>query len=108
MRTQNESAKAPEDLLNDLLGELRSLVVDAEKVIGGSAAEHSEAAVGALRARFAAAQERFAALYTNTRQKVVAGVKCTDEAIRENPYKALGIALGAGLLAGVLLGRRDK
>ncbi|MBL9200173.1 MAG: DUF883 family protein, partial [Opitutaceae bacterium] len=34
--------------------------------------------------------------------------KCTDSAIREHPYQALAIALGAGLLVGVLLGRRSR
>jgi ElaB/YqjD/DUF883 family membrane-anchored ribosome-binding protein len=93
---------------NDLLEDLRTLVADAEKMMGDSLTEHSADAMGALRARFDAAQERLGEFYAGARQKVVAGAKCTDEAIRANPYQALAIALGTGLLVGVLLGRRSK
>jgi ElaB/YqjD/DUF883 family membrane-anchored ribosome-binding protein len=75
---------------------------------GESLSEHSADAMSALRERFDAAQARLGEFYTVARKKVVAGAQCTDEAIRANPYQALAIALGAGLLAGVLLGRRSK
>ncbi len=105
MKNKNDSsAQTPSDLLEDL----RSLVADAEKMMGDSLSEHSADAIGALRARFETAQERLGEFYTGARQKVVAGAKCTDEAIRANPYQSLAIALGAGLLVGVLLGRRSK
>jgi len=42
------------------------------------------------------------------KKKVVAGAKYTDSTIRENPYRALAIAAGVGLLVGVLLGRRSQ
>ncbi len=77
-------------------------------MLGDSMTEHSEDAVSALRVRFDAAQERLGVLYAGTRQKVIAGAKCTDEAIRANPYQTMAIAAGAGLLVGVLLGRRSK
>ena len=93
---------------NDLLEDLRSLVADAEKMMGDSLSEHSADAISALRARFETAQERLGEFYSGARQRVVAGAKCTDEAIRANPYQSLAIALGAGLLVGVLLGRRSK
>ena len=93
---------------NDLLEDLRSLVADAEKMMGDSLSEHSADAISALRARFETAQERLGEFYSGARQRVVAGAKCTDEAIRANPYQSLAIALGAGLLVGVLLGRRTK
>jgi ElaB/YqjD/DUF883 family membrane-anchored ribosome-binding protein len=105
MKTKTDSpAQTPQDLLADL----RSLVAEAEKMIGDSLTEHSEDAVSALRARFDAAQERVAELYAGAKQKVTAGAKCTDEAIRANPYQALAIAAGVGLLIGVLVGRRTK
>ncbi len=105
MKNNTEAtAHSPEDLLNDL----RALVTEAEKMMGSSVTEHSSDAVGALRARFDAAQERLGELYAGARQKVVAGAKCTDAAIRANPYQALAIAAGVGLLVGVLVGRRTK
>lgn len=105
MKNKNDSTpQTPSDLLQDL----RTLVADAEKMMGDSLSEHSAEAMSALRVRFEAAQERLAEFYAGARQKVVAGAKCTDEAIRANPYQALAIALGAGLLVGVLLGRRSR
>ena len=60
----------------------------------------------ALRDRFESLRRRFTEVYAGAREKVVAGARYTDTAIRENPYQSLAIALGAGLLVGVLLGRR--
>ena len=39
------------------------------------------------------------------RQQIVAGSVATDKAMRRNPYSAVGLAFGAGLLLGVLLCR---
>lgn len=104
MKTKSESAQTPKELLNDL----HALVADAEKMMSASISEHTDDAVGALRARYEATQERLGELYAGARQKVAAGAKCTDEAIRENPYQSMAIALGVGLLVGVLLGRRSN
>jgi ElaB/YqjD/DUF883 family membrane-anchored ribosome-binding protein len=105
MKARNDStAQTPKELLNDL----HALVSEAEKMMGDSLTEHSEDAISALRTRFDAAQERVGELYAGARKKIVAGAKYTDETIRANPYQSLAIALGAGLLVGVLLGRRSK
>jgi ElaB/YqjD/DUF883 family membrane-anchored ribosome-binding protein len=105
MKNHNEStAQTPKELLNDL----HTLVAEAEKMMGDSISEHTADAVSALRDRFDAAHERLAELYSGARKKVIAGAQCTDQAIRENPYQALAIAAGVGVLVGVLLGRRSK
>ena len=105
MKHRNGSvAQKPEELLNDL----RSLVGEAEKLIGESAGEQSEELLTSLRERFAAAQERFSEVYDGARKKVIAGAKYTDETIRENPYQSLAVALGIGVLVGVLVGRRSR
>ena len=104
MKTNNESAQTPKELLNDL----QTLVAEAEKMMGDSLSEHTEDAVSALRSRFDAAHERLGELCATAKQKVVAGAKCTDQAIRANPYQSLAIAAGVGLLVGVLVGRRTK
>ena len=98
------AAQTPKDLLNDL----HALVADAEKMMGDSISEHTADAVGALRTRFDAAQERLGELCSNARTKVVAGAKYTDQTIRANPYQSLAIAAGVGLLVGVLLGRNSN
>jgi ElaB/YqjD/DUF883 family membrane-anchored ribosome-binding protein len=43
--------------------------------------------------------------YSQIQDKTVQGAKATDKAIRENPYIALGCALGAGVLLGIFLAR---
>ena len=104
MKNNKGSAQTPKELLS----ELQTLVAEAEKMMGESLSEHTEDAMNALRSRYDAAQERLGEMYEGARKKVVAGAKCTDEAIRANPYQALAIAAGVGLLVGVLLGRRSK
>lgn len=104
MKNNKTTAQTPKDLLNDL----QALVAEAEKMMGESISEHTADAVGALRVRYDAAAERMGELYEGARKRVVAGAKCTDEAIRENPYQSMAIAAGVGLLVGVLLGRRSK
>jgi ElaB/YqjD/DUF883 family membrane-anchored ribosome-binding protein len=105
MKTNNDtSAQTPKDLLN----ELQSLVFEAEKMMSASFSENSEEAMSALRTRFAAAQERLGVMYDGAKQRVVAGARCTDEAIRANPYQSLAIAAGVGVVVGVLLGRRNR
>ena len=105
MKNNNETAaQTPQDLLNDL----RTLVADAEKMMGDSLSEHTADAVGALRTRFNVAQERLGELCSTARTRVVAGAKYTDETIRANPYQSLAIAAGVGLLVGVLVGRNTS
>lgn len=96
------AAQTPKELLNHLY----ALVADAEKMVGESLSDHTQDAMSALRVRFETAQERLGELYDGARTKVAAGAKYTDETIRANPYQAIAIAAGVGLLVGVLLGRR--
>lgn len=103
MKNNQASSQTPQDLVQDL----QTLVAEAEKMIGGSPSENADA-LGALRLRYDAAQERLGELYASAKVRVVAGAKCTDAAIRANPYQSLAIAAGAGLLIGILLGRRSN
>jgi ElaB/YqjD/DUF883 family membrane-anchored ribosome-binding protein len=104
MKNNKDTVHTPKELLS----ELQSLVSEAETMMADSLTEHSSEALGNLRARFGAAQERMGELYDGAKKRVVAGAKCTDTAIRENPYQSMAIALGVGVLVGVLVGRRTK
>jgi len=94
----------PHELLNDL----KTLVADTELLVTSTVSERSAEALEALQARLAVAQERFMKIYSLSREKVVAGARCTDAAIRKNPYRSVALALGGGLLVGLLLGRRGR
>jgi ElaB/YqjD/DUF883 family membrane-anchored ribosome-binding protein len=100
--------KATTHTPKELLGELQALVGEAETMMADSVSEHTAEAIGKLKERFSAVQERFTDTYDRARKKVVAGAKNADSTIRENPYQSLAIALGVGVLLGVLVGRRGK
>ena len=44
-------------------------------------------------------------VYQRLQEQTVAAAKATDKAVRENPYQALGIAFGVGLLIGIVATR---
>lgn len=104
MKNNKDTTHTPKELLV----ELQALVAEAQTMMTDSVTETSSEVMESLRARFSAAQEKFADVYDGAKKRVVAGAKCTDTAIRENPYQALAIAAGVGLLVGVLVGRRSK
>jgi len=93
---------------SDLLEELRSLVTEAEKMMSDNLVTPTSEAVSALRERFRITQDRLADLYADTRRHVVAGAHYTDETIRAHPYPSIAIAIGAGALIGLLIGRRNR
>ncbi len=62
--------------------------------------------VGDARKRLAAALENGKELYGRVREKAVEGAKAADRTVRENPYQAIGIAVGVGALIGYLVARR--
>lgn len=105
MKTETDRGTQTPD---DVLHELRALVGEAEKILG-QAPERActcDSSLDALRDRLEAARDRATEAYEKGKQRVVAGAKRADETIRSNPYQSLAIALGVGLIAGVLVGRR--
>ncbi|HWA25263.1 MAG TPA: hypothetical protein VG734_06260 [Lacunisphaera sp.] len=104
MKNNKVATQTPQELLS----ELRALVVEAERMVAGSISEHTADAVSALRSRYHAAHERMGEIYDDTRKKVVAGAKQTDRVIRDNPYQTIAIAAGVALVLGLLLGRNRQ
>lgn len=85
--------------------DLGSLAEDARALMAATADVAGEK-VGEARKRLAAALERGKEFYGRVRDKAVEGVKATDQAVREHPYQAIGIAVGVGALIGYLVARR--
>ena len=104
MKKKNGTAESPEQLVT----QLRDLLSEAEQLVGGSAGEFVGEKAEAMRERLADAQERLQEIYQNTRDKVVAGAKSTDAAIRSHPYESLAVALGVGVLIGALVRRNHN
>jgi len=86
----------------DLTEEARNVGRQAKDI----ATEAAEDLSNRARSAKAAAMESAKAVYQMAQSKAIAGAKATDQAIRGNPYAALGVAFGAGLLLGFLIKRK--
>jgi ElaB/YqjD/DUF883 family membrane-anchored ribosome-binding protein len=82
------------------------LLEDAQALLAATAHVAEEKVVEA-RKRLTAAIEKGKETWNTVQEKAIAGAKATDQVIRDNPYKALGVALGVGVIIGYLLRRRD-
>lgn len=86
--------------------DLRTLVRDAEEMIKATAGDLSEKAQNA-RSRLSDAVQRAKATCHRLEEKTIAAAKATDKVIRDHPYESIGIALGVGMLIGILAARRN-
>jgi ElaB/YqjD/DUF883 family membrane-anchored ribosome-binding protein len=82
----------------NLMDDLQAVIADAEELLRATA-DQGGARVDEVRARteetLRAARERLQGVGRNL-----------DEQVRENPWTAVGVAAGVGLLIGILLGRK--
>ena len=85
--------------------DMATLAEDARALMAATADVAGEK-VGEARKRLAAALERGKEMYGRVREKAVEGAKAADEAVRQHPYQAIGIAFGVGALIGYLASRR--
>jgi ElaB/YqjD/DUF883 family membrane-anchored ribosome-binding protein len=83
-----------------------NLMEDAQALLSATAHVAEEKVIEA-RQRLSAAIERGKEAWHTIQDKAIAGAKATDQVIRDNPYKALGVAFGVGAIIGYLLRRRD-
>lgn len=91
-----------------LMQDLRVVVSDAEELLratAGQAGEKMSAARERIQENLAAAKERLALAQESVVAKTKQAAKVTDEYVHENPWKAVGIAAGAGLIVGMLISR---
>lgn len=100
-RTESDIEQSTEKLLQDL----REVVRDGEELLKAGAEDLGERG-SAAREKLAAALEVARETQRRLQERAMAGAKATDQLIRANPYQAVGIAFGVGLLVGVLAGRR--
>ena len=92
-----------------LTADLKAVANDAEALLKATAGDASarmsgvrdrlEESVKATRARIAEMEDAVVA-------QTKAAAQATDQYVHENPWPSIGIAAAAGLLVGVLLGRR--
>jgi ElaB/YqjD/DUF883 family membrane-anchored ribosome-binding protein len=82
------------------------ILVDDTHALLAATAECGEESVKAARERISDALEQAKDTYVAVQKSTVRGAKAADKAIRANPYQALGIAFGVGVLLGWLYRRR--
>jgi len=91
-----------------LMQDLRVVVTDAEELLratAGQAGEKVAAARERIQETLAAAKVRLVVAEEAVVAKTKQAAKATDEYVHENPWKAVGIAAGAGLIVGMLISR---
>lgn len=90
----NSHIQAHNDEMNRLAEDASALMAATADIAGEKVAE--------ARTRLAARLENAKELAGRVRDKAVEGAKAADEAVRDNPYQAIGLAFGVGVLIGYL------
>ena len=84
--------------------DMGTLAEDARALMAATADVAGEK-VEQARKRLAAALDSAKEMAGRVRDKAIEGANAADETVRENPYQAIGIALGVGALIGYLVMR---
>jgi ElaB/YqjD/DUF883 family membrane-anchored ribosome-binding protein len=84
--------------MGTLAEDARALMAATADVAGDKVAD--------ARKRLAAALDSAKEIAALVRDKAVEGAQAADKTVRENPYQAIGIAVGVGALLGYLVARR--
>lgn len=101
METFFKNMTGEEGTKQRLVKDLITLVHDAEdlvKATGGDIAEKSKKEI-------MEALERVKASCQRLEEQAATTLRAADRAIRKHPYESMGIALGVGVVVGVLLNR---
>jgi ElaB/YqjD/DUF883 family membrane-anchored ribosome-binding protein len=105
-----ETVMKKKDFSTDrLMDDLRSVVSDAEELLKATAGQAGEK-VAAARARaeesVRVAKARIADVGYAAAERTREAAEATDEYVHQNPWAAVGVAAGVGLLLGVLIARK--
>jgi ElaB/YqjD/DUF883 family membrane-anchored ribosome-binding protein len=91
---------------NALRSDAQTLAQDARNLVDATA-QIADEKVTAARARVSDALERGKDLYASMQGTVAEKARAADRCVRENPYQSIAIAVGVGILVGILMNRRD-
>ncbi len=104
-----KAAETEEVTMGELMKDLRVVVADAEELLNATANQTGEriAAVrGKVEESLKAAKARFDEEEEAVMAKTKAVAKATEDYLRDNPWKVVGIAAAAGFVLGILATRR--
>jgi len=106
MPNQIDTSLDPKD---KLVADLRVVVSDAEELLAATASQTGEK-IAELRSRMQdnlrGARIKLADAEAAVREKTRQVAKATDNYVHENPWKAIGISAGIGVIVGLLISRR--
>lgn len=92
-----------------LVSDMKVVVSDAEEILRATAGVAGDK-IGELRERITDrlrdAKVRIADAEELLVDRTKAAARATDDYVNENPWRAVGIAAGVGLLLGIIIGRR--
>jgi len=99
------------DIVNrdKLVADLKLVVTDAEellKVTAGQAGDRVAAVRDKLQRGLEQAKAKLIKAEESAVEQTRAAARATDVYVHENPWKAVGIAAGAGVIFGLLISRR--
>ena len=92
-----------------LVSDMKVVVSDAEEILratAGVAGEKMADLRERINERLRDAKLRIADAEAALVDKTKAAARATDDYVNENPWQAVGIAAGIGLLLGIIIGRR--
>ncbi len=88
-----------------LITDLKRLVSDSEELLHATKDAAGDKA-HEVRERLADALESAKRSCRRLEDKAIEGAKTADRTIRDHPYQSIGIALGVGLVIGVLVAKK--
>lgn len=92
-----------------LMADLRVVIADAEELLQLTASQAGDK-VAELRARMqermAKAKDELSDLQSAAVDQARDAARATDHFVHDRPWTAVGVAVGVGLIAGLLIGRR--
>ncbi|MCU0762515.1 MAG: YqjD family protein [Hydrogenophaga sp.] len=92
-----------------LVADLQRVIADAEELMQATA-HQTEGKVVELREKINEnlrnARHKLADVEYSVREKTREVARATDDYVHEHPWRAIGTAAGAGLVIGLLIGRR--
>ena len=99
----------PSSSKEKLVSDMKVVVSDAEEILRATSGVAGDK-IGELRERIADrlrdAKIRIADAEEMLVDRTKAAARATDDYVNDNPWRAVGIAAGVGLLLGIIIGRR--
>jgi ElaB/YqjD/DUF883 family membrane-anchored ribosome-binding protein len=103
--THQEATIDSEQLLDDF----KALMADAEALIKATAGQE-DGVIGSIRSKaletLSSAKENFSNAQSSLTDKAKVAAESADEFVHRNPWEAVGVAAGLGLLIGLFIRRR--